>query len=933
MNTRGECTEFGPFRLIPAERLLLKNNTPVPIGGRELDILIMLVAHAGRVVTKRELFARVWPDVVVEESSLRVHVAGLRKVLADGQDPTRYIVNVPGRGYSFVASVAGDKAPASHAWGAAPPQRSTRIIGRDNDSSAIAELISRHRFVTIHGPGGVGKTTLGVAVAGSQAHAFADGVCFVDLSLNVGVHAVADALASALELIVRNSDPTASILDFMRGREMLLVLDSCETTIGDAAALAESIIQQAPRVAILATSREPLRTQSEHVYPLEPLSSPPEGAIATTFDLLAFPAAQLFCERAIAAGYRAELKNVDAVIVGEICRRVDGNALALELAASRVSTYGLRQTAELLDSHMKLAWRGRRTAPPRHQTLSAMLDWSYALIGERERDVLRQLSVFVGGFGLDEARGVTGDSDEVMEALEQLVLKSLVAVDTSRQTPRYRLLDTTRAYATAKLLETGGVAEVRRRHARYYLDWLTRSTDVAAAAVEHTSNIRAALEWAFSNEGDAEIGLGLAAYACELFLRLGMLTDIRRWSERGLASLAPERAGSLQEMALRAAIGHATMITAGNTAAARESLECALRIAEELDDPLQLFRLLNSMHFYHRRIGAIDELIPIAEHAARIAPRLGGIAPIIAAKAMLGLAHHLKGNLATAHRELIAVRDAQLGASAVINFYGFHRAAEVLIATTLWLLGYPDKAAQTARDADGEDAHKDPTTACLVLMWGVNIHYLRGDWATADDHVERILAIARVHGFLAYKWYAMAVRGAIQLQCGDPLVGMSNLQEYLRRLREGRYEIYTAWPTCCLAEWLGDNQRVEHARRLLNDFNPDPAPTPDVYMPEFLRVRGVVLAQAGEIAAAEQAFQASLEMADAQGTLSWRLRTATSLARLRREQGRLPEARELLAAAYGRFTEGFETLDLRTARALLAEIDASLHGISRDFTS
>ncbi len=173
------------------------------------------------------------------------------------------------------------------------------------------------------------------------------------------------------------------------------MLDSCETTIGDAAALAESMIRQAPGVAVLATSREPLRAQSEHVYPLEPLSFPPEGVIATASDLLVFSAAQLFCERTVAGGYRAELKDADAGIVGDICRRVNGNALALELAASRVSTYGLRQTADLLDSHMKLTWRGQRTAPPRHQTLTAMLDWSYALIDERERDVLRQLSVCV----------------------------------------------------------------------------------------------------------------------------------------------------------------------------------------------------------------------------------------------------------------------------------------------------------------------------------------------------------------------------------------------------------------------------------------------------------------------------------------------------------------------------------------------------------
>lgn len=209
MSPGGDCTEFGPFRLFPTERRLLKSETPVQIGSRELDILIALVERAGEVVTKRELFARVWPDVVVEQSSLRVHIAGLRKVLADRQDQALYIVNVSGRGYCFVASLAPPVALPLRARAAVPPQRSTKIIGRDSDIDTISELIAEHRFVTIHGPGGVGKTTLSLAVAAARADAFADGVCFVDLSLNIGAHTVADALASVLELIVRAADPTA----------------------------------------------------------------------------------------------------------------------------------------------------------------------------------------------------------------------------------------------------------------------------------------------------------------------------------------------------------------------------------------------------------------------------------------------------------------------------------------------------------------------------------------------------------------------------------------------------------------------------------------------------------------------------------------------------------------------------------------------------
>jgi len=912
MNTPGACTVFGHFRLYPAERRLLKDDAPVSIGARELDILIALVEQPGKVVSKRELFARVWPGVVVEESSLRVQVAGLSRTLGEARDEARYIANVAGRGYSFVGPLI-TASPSDSRSG-------TEIIGRDRDLATVTALLGDNGLVTLHGAGGIGKTTLARAVADELSREFRDGCCFVDLSLNSGAHTAAHALASALQLVV--DDPSSQNLLFLRGREMLLVFDSCETCIASAASLAEDIALHAPGVAILATSREPLRARGEHIYPLEPLDSPPLGAAASISDLSAFPAARLFCERARAGGFRNEFQDADAAIIGEICRRVDGNALALELAASRVSTYGLRQTADLLDSHMKLTWRGRRTAPPRHQTLNAMLDWSFALIDERERNLLRRLSVFAGGFGLDELRAVAGEGDADIEAMEQLVVKSLVVADTRGPRPRFRLLDTTRTYASAKLIESGMAAEIRRRHARYYLDWLTRSADVAVAPVEHTANLRAALEWAFSPEGDVDIGLGLATHACELLLRLGMLSESRRWSERALASLPRERAGSLQEVALQAALGHAAMISSGDADSAREALGRALRITEQLGDPVQQFRLLNSMHYYHRRIGSVDELFPISEHAAKIAARMGGAAPVVAARGMLGLAHHLRGDLAAAHDCLVFVRDARLGAGATNNFYGYHRAAEALIARTRWLQGFPDEALRIDRDANSADAYQDPITACLVLTWSVNVHYLRGDWATTEICVGRLLAIASEHGYLPFKWYALAIRGELQCRRGDLAAGQGNLQENLWRLREGRYDIYTSWLTCCLAESLCASGQPAQARKVLDDFDPDPVPKPDVYMPEFLRIRGVVAARAGDVAAAQKAFQASLELADRQGALSWRLRTVVSRARLQLAQGEMREARQSLAETCARFTEGFDTRDLVEASALLAEIDS-----------
>jgi predicted ATPase/DNA-binding winged helix-turn-helix (wHTH) protein len=921
MTARGQCTEFGPFRLFPAERLLLKGDIPVPIGARELDILIALVERAGEVVSKRELFARVWPGVIVEESSLRVQIAGLRRVLGDGKDQARYIVNVAGQGYAFVGSVAAVAAAPARRWTGAPARRPSRIIGREADIQAVGELLAEHRFVTIHGPGGIGKTTLGLAVASLHADVMADGVCIVDSSLNTGVHTVADALASALGLVVRASDPTANVLAFIRNREMLLVLDSCEAMIDATAALAERVIGEATRVAVLATSREPLRASGEHVYPLAPLTPPPANAALTTSELLAFPAAQLFCERAVESGYRAELEDSDAAIVGTICRRVDGNPLALELAASRVSTYGLRQTAVLLDSHMKLAWRGRRTAPPRHQTLNAMLDWSYALIGEPERSLLRQLSVFVGAFDLDEVRGVAGGGDEVVEILEQLVLKSLAAADSSAQPARYRLLDTTREYARAKLVESGAAEEAARRHARYYLDWLTRSTNVAAVPVEHTSNIRAALEWAFSSEGDAEVGLGLATYACELFLRLGMLTESRRWSERALEALPPELAGSHREMALRAALAFALMFTGGDLNVVRASLENALGMAERLGDRTHQFRLLSGLHMHHRRISAVDELLPIARRAAAIVPMLGGAAEV-AAQTLLGVSNHVKGNLDAAYAALAAVRNVPVDPYSVLNFHGLHREAGAMIAVTLWFRGFPDQAAQAAPSVTSIEVGKDPVTACLRCLWSAIAFYFRGDWEIAAGYLERMVTVAGEHALVPYKWLGVGIHGAVKVRRGDADEGIRDLWDALRRLNEGGFVVFAPWLTCCLAEVLAARGNLEQAQSLINALDPAPGSRSDVYMPEYLRVWGSILAQAGDVAAAERAFQHSIEMADAQGNLSSRLRTVSSQARLRLEQGRVAEARAPLAETYGRFTEGFATHDLRTARALLAEIDA-----------
>src|SRR5216683_663937 len=443
---------FGPFRLSVTERVLERGGVRVRLGSRALDILIALVERPAEVVSKKELFARVWPDLVVDEGNLRFHILALRKALGQGRSSTRYVTNVSGRGYCFVAPISRAASPPallSNSLAHSPvglPLSPTRMVGRVETVQLISEELTARRFLTIVGPGGIGKTTVAIAVSHSMLAAFDGAVHYVDFGPLGTSSLVPNRVASTVGLPPNFDDPLAALPAFLRDRRMLLVLDSCEHLIETIAPLAERIFREAPEVHILATSREPLQVEGEQVHRIHALAFPPDDEPLTASCALAFPAVQLFAERAAADGSGFELNDAEAPIVGKVCRKLDGIALALELAAGRVGVYGINGIASLLDGPCRLLWQGRRTASSRHQTLCAMLDWSYNLLPESERLIFRRLSVFVGAFSLEAAQFVAaGDNLEgaqVAEAVAALSTKSLIAVETNHTGALYRLLDT-----------------------------------------------------------------------------------------------------------------------------------------------------------------------------------------------------------------------------------------------------------------------------------------------------------------------------------------------------------------------------------------------------------------------------------------------------------------------------------------------------------
>jgi predicted ATPase len=648
---------------------------------------------------------------------------------------------------------------------------------------------------------------------------------------------------------------------------------------------------------------------------------------------------QLFIERAASRGAKLDLRDADATLIAGICRKLDGVALAIELAAGRVGALGLRQTAELLDQRMTLLWQGQRTAPPRQKTLQATLEWSYGLLSEVEKRLLRSIALFVGHFTMSAVESVAGSTVSshllLIDTVESLVAKSMVVAHTIGETVRYRLLSTTRAYVLGIDVARNERVERARRHALFCQIWLER-TEAAwptlSNAVERApylaglGDVRIALEWCFGTDGDVELGISLATSAVPVFLAMFLLTECRHWAGIALSSLTEAGRGGFEEMHLQAGLGLSLMFTRGSTDEAYVALSRSLAIAQDRGETVNQVQLLAPLAMYQLRIGDFKAVTAIGERALDLSAMVVDRSALALAHLISGIARTHSGDLAAARFELEAAQDRIAVARPSTGIYlGFdsHDLAGLFLAKTLWLQGFPDQARVLANQTIEEAmAAEHPVTLLIALIWAISLFLGMGDLAAAESLLGQFATRAETHSLSPYIAVGRGCRGVLAIRRNEPDEGVEAVAGALAELHATRYELHTTTLNIALVEGLAALGRFSESVALVDETIRAVEASGDLgHMPELMRVKaGVLLAMpSSSHIEGEQCLLESVDWSRRQGALTLELRATADIANLWASQNR-SDARPLLRSVYVKFSEGYDTPDLRRAERLLAAL-------------
>lgn len=927
---------FGPFLLVPGRSLLLQGGVPVRIGGSAVRILTALVERAGEVVSKRALMGRIGPATVTDDCTLKVNMAALRRALGDEPGVTRYIAPVRGGGYRFVAPV---RAGSPFAQGEPPtrqtppghnlPLTRTSIFGRADEIDLLRRDLDETRLVSIVGGGGVGKTTVALAVAEQAIDGYRDGVWLVEMARIRDPDLVPNAIAMAVGLAANFADMLPAVCDHLRNREMLLVLDSCEHVAAATARCVTRVLANTQGVRLVVTSRSPLWLGGERVRWLPGLGLPVFSGDLKADEALLFPAIRLFVDRAAQALESFELSDADAPAVAEICKALDGLPLAVELAATRIDAFGPDDLlVQLVGSD----------GPQRTFVLPTLLDWTDDLLPARQATLLHTISVFAGNFDVEAASAVSGLAPaEAARALGALVKKSLLVADVDGENLVYRLLESVRDHGQRRLHASGEAPATRQRHAAYVCAVLERATaewvwrpagEWSARYGRLLDDLREAIA-SFENGGPhGSLRVRLSVAGLRLWDHFSLTEEARRQVSHAIDDVdAAGLSGSDEEMQLGAWLAGAMMFTCGFVPQAMVVMQRALQIANRIGSTEDRLRCLRMIGLYELSTGAHEAGRRTLEAFAFLAAAQDPSA-LPESETNLALAALFLGHLPSARRRLERVLAGDLHVLADSHSRPFLTDgavdAECVLSQPLWLTGSPDAAMRTAATAilRAPDT-KRPLALNNALSHACPVFYWSGHFETCHRYVEMLDAHVGRHGFLFQRPVVLFYRAA--LACAQREVpseeAICALEQSIAEFHAVHHLARLPYHLCVLAECLAKRGRLADAETTIRAALERARATRERWcVPELMRVQATILNALGQTPEAEQRLLESMSLAREIGALAWQLRTGNDLAQLWRSQARAREAHELLRRVHGRFLEGFGTRDLVTAACILASL-------------
>lgn len=790
---------FGAFTLELPQLALTRDGLVVKLGTRALNLLAVLAEAQGALVARAVLIERVWPKQSIDESAIRVHLSAARKALGQhGGEPL--IVAEAGRGYRLTVPVSCEVTAPEPSAGAVRdrlPSRVGAILGREPVVAALAEDLATRRFISLVGPGGIGKTTAALTIGQRVSDQREMDAWFVDLAPVTDGSTVAITVAAALGLPGSAADLTGRLAEKLADRQGLILLDNCEHVVDAAAALAEEMLQAAPGLLLLATSREPLRAEGEWVHRLSALEVPSEAKRDSVEDAAQFSAIALFVERASAANaeFRLHESNWPAVI--EICQRLDGIPLAIELAAARSDTMPAQAIAAGLDDRFALLNRGRRTAVPRHRTLRGALDWSYDLLDPPVRALLDRLALFRGSFDADAAAalatGMPSFEGQAQDLLDELVAKSMVVAMPSASGTRFRLLDTTRHYGLIRLDSACLDEGARRSHALYLLERLAGSAAawegkaVRERLAEYSAQIddvRSAIRWASGERGgngDPRLATELVIAGAPLWFHLSLPGEFLRHAERAIGLMESGDVDPARQVELLTAYGHALWHIEGPVTAMAGAFARALELAQRLgSEPLAL-RALWGVWAHRILAGDYAQSLALARKFDAEVEREGMLADRQTAAHMLALSHHFSGD----HEEAMALLDVVIAGDAAPERANHANHAQVdgkiavmsLLMRLLWMRGDLPGALAIARGCAQDAICIDHAlSVCYGLAIGcIPVAIAAGEPALAHEWITALRARTERHGLDHWHRFVLGYSQALE-GGGEAVEGASAMQ-------------------------------------------------------------------------------------------------------------------------------------------------------------